>query len=175
MKPLAYTVLRLLADGEFHSGEALAQQVGASRASVWNAVEDIEAAGVVVYRIRGRGYRLERPLCMLDAAQLQCWLGEGAPFAVELCEEADSTNTLLFERARQGAPHASVVAAEWQRAGRGRLQRPWHAARSADFFPAMALFARRGHPRGVEPCRGHRGGARAGGNGCERRGTEVAQ
>lgn len=127
MKPLAYTVLRLLADGEFHSGEVLAQAVGASRASVWNAVEDIEAAGVVVYRIRGRGYRLERPLSLLDAAQLQQWLGESAPFAVELVDEVDSTNSLLLARAREGAPHASVIAAEWQRAGRGRLHRPWHA------------------------------------------------
>lgn len=127
MKPLAYTVLRLLADGEFHSGEALARAVGASRASVWNAVEQVETSGVAVFRIRGRGYRLERALPMLDAARVQHWLGESAPFAVEILDEAESTNTLLLERARTGAPHASVIAAEWQRAGRGRQQRPWHA------------------------------------------------
>ncbi|MBM3341588.1 MAG: biotin--[acetyl-CoA-carboxylase] ligase [Betaproteobacteria bacterium] len=127
MKPLAYTVLRWLADGEFHSGEALARAVDASRASVWNAVQEIEANGVEVYRIRGRGYRLAQPLSLLDAGALQRWLGESAPFSVEILNEAESTNTLLLERAREGAPHASVIAAEWQRAGRGRLNRPWHA------------------------------------------------
>lgn len=46
---------------------------------------------------------------------------------MEIVDEAASTNTLLLQRAQAGAPHASVIAAEWQRAGRGRLNRPWHA------------------------------------------------
>ncbi len=128
MKPLAYPVLRLLAEGEFHSGAALAHAIGVSRASVWNAVQEIEAAGVEVYRIRGRGYRLAQALSMLDAARLAAWLGETSPFSVEIVDEIDSTNTLLLQRAQAGAPHASVVAAEWQRGGRGRLNRPWHTA-----------------------------------------------
>lgn len=127
MKSLAYSILRLLADGEFHSGAALAQTTGVSRASVWNAVQEIDVAGIEVYRIRGRGYRLARPLSMLDASRLQQWLGESAPFSVEILDEVESTNTLLQQRAQGGASHASVIAAEWQRAGRGRLNRPWHA------------------------------------------------
>ena len=128
MKPLAYSVLRQLADGEFRSGAALAQAVGVSRASVWNAVQEIEASGLEVYRIRGRGYRLAQPISMLDAARLSACLGEAAPFHAEILDEVDSTNTLLLRRAQGGASHASVIAAEWQRAGRGRLNRPWHAA-----------------------------------------------
>ena len=128
MKPLAYNILRLLAGGEFHSGTALAQALKVSRASVWNAVQAIEAAGLEVYRIRGRGYRLARALPMLDAVRLAHMLGDAAPFSVDIMDEADSTNTLLTQRAQAGAPHASVIAVEWQRAGRGRMNRPWHAA-----------------------------------------------
>lgn len=128
MKPLAYQILRQLADGDFHSGSALAAAAQVSRASVWNAVEEIEAAGVEVFRIRGRGYRLARALSMLDGERLLHWLGDSAPFSVEILDETDSTNTLLLQRARADAPHASVIAAEWQRAGRGRQNRPWHAA-----------------------------------------------
>ena len=128
MKPLAYPVLRLLADGEFHSGAALAQALDVSRTSVWNAVQEIESSGLEVYRIRGRGYRLAQPLCMLDTARVMQCLGEGVPFNVEIRDEVDSINTLLLQRAQAGASHASVIAAEWQRAGRGRLNRPWHAA-----------------------------------------------
>ena len=127
MKPLAYHILRRLADGDFHSGAALAQATGVSRASVWNTVQDIEASGLEIYRIRGRGYRLARMVSMLDAARLQHWLGESAPFSLEILDEVESTNTLLLARAQAGAPHASVIAAEWQRAGRGRLNRPWYA------------------------------------------------
>jgi BirA family transcriptional regulator, biotin operon repressor / biotin---[acetyl-CoA-carboxylase] ligase len=130
MKPLAYHVLRLIADGEFHSGTALAQATGVSRASVWNAVQEIQTGGVDVFSVRGRGYRLAQPLSMLDAAGITQALGDAAPFTLEIVDEIDSTNTLLLQRLRAGAPevpHASVIAAEWQRAGRGRLNRPWHA------------------------------------------------
>ncbi len=131
MKPLAYHVLRLLADGEFRSGAALAKSAAMSRASVWNAVQEIEAAGVDVYSVRGRGYRLAQPVTMLDAQRIGHWLGESAPFSLDIIDEADSTNTLLLQRVQAGAPdvpHASVIAAEWQRAGRGRMGRPWHTA-----------------------------------------------
>ena len=37
-KPLTFALLRLLADGEFHSGEVLAQRLSVSRASVNNAL-----------------------------------------------------------------------------------------------------------------------------------------
>ena len=127
MKPLAYNVLRRLADGEFHAGTMLAQDICVSRASVWNAVQEIEAAGIDVFSVRGRGYRLARPLVMLDAGRIAQALGEAAPFTVEIVDEADSTNTLLLQRAQAGAPHASVLAAEWQTAGRGRMNRPWYA------------------------------------------------
>ena len=132
MKPFAYNVLRQLSDGEFHSGAMLARAAGVSRASVWNAVQTIEAAGVDVFSVRGRGYRLAQPLAMLDAARITQVLGEAAPFALEIVDETDSTNTLLLERVRASVPvpvvpHASVIAAEWQRAGRGRMNRPWHA------------------------------------------------
>ncbi len=42
MKDLAIKTLKLLADGEFHSGEALAHTLGMSRASVWHAVRDLD-------------------------------------------------------------------------------------------------------------------------------------
>ncbi len=128
MKPLAYHVLRLLADGEFHSGAALGDASGVSRASVWNAVQSLGVAGLDVFSVRGRGYRLARPLAMLDAACIAQALGEASPFSVEIVDEMESTNTRLLQRAQAGAPHASVIAAEWQTAGRGRMNRPWHTA-----------------------------------------------
>ena len=45
MKPYISGVLRQLADGEFHSGAALARTLDVSRASVWNAVRELEASG----------------------------------------------------------------------------------------------------------------------------------
>jgi BirA family transcriptional regulator, biotin operon repressor / biotin---[acetyl-CoA-carboxylase] ligase len=44
---------------------------------------------------------------------------------VEVVDEAGSTNALVAERARSGAPEGLVVVAEHQTAGRGRLDRSW--------------------------------------------------
>jgi BirA family transcriptional regulator, biotin operon repressor / biotin---[acetyl-CoA-carboxylase] ligase len=57
---------------------------------------------------------------------------------VEVVEEAGSTNALVSERAREGAPEGLVVAAEHQVAGRGRLDRTWETpARSALTFSLL--------------------------------------
>ena len=127
-KPLTFALLRLLADGEFHSGEVLAQRLGVSRASVNNALHNIEQYGLTLYSVRGRGYRLIHPPQWLDAAQVQVHLAAAAgDFYIEIVDSAVSSNTLLLQRAAQGAPSGSVLALEWQSGGRGRLGRPWHS------------------------------------------------
>jgi BirA family biotin operon repressor/biotin-[acetyl-CoA-carboxylase] ligase len=128
MKPLAHRVLIHLSDGEFHSGENLARTLAVTRASVWHAVRELEASGLEIYRVRGRGYRLARALSMLDAREISRHLGAAAArFALEIVDSVDSTNTLLMRRAQAGAASATVVAAEAQSAGRGRLGRSWHS------------------------------------------------
>jgi BirA family biotin operon repressor/biotin-[acetyl-CoA-carboxylase] ligase len=126
MKPLAAQLYRVLADGAFHSGEALARGFGVSRASVWNAVRELGAMQLEVFAVRGRGYRLAHPVSLLDAARVARHLGaRAAAFSIEVCEAVDSTNTALLARA--GAPTRTVLAAEWQSGGRGRRGRAWHA------------------------------------------------
>ena len=119
----------MLADGEFHSGEVIARALGVSRGTVGNAVRALTAAGLDVYSVKARGYRLARPLLLLDAGAICQHAGRAAPrFSVEVLDIADSTNTLLLERAATGARDGSVLIAEWQRRGRGRMDRAWHAA-----------------------------------------------
>lgn len=130
---LTFTLLRLLADGEFHSGEVLAQQLGISRASVSNALRGVEGYGLKLYSVRGRGYCLSHPPQWLDAKRIAGYMGEqGRDFRIEILDSADSSNTLLLQRAKSdiasgGAASGSVLAVEWQSGGRGRLGRTWHS------------------------------------------------
>lgn len=145
MKPLAYQVLQHLACGEFRSGAMLADGLNVSRGSVWHAVRELERLGLEIYRVRGRGYRLRQPLSLLDAARVMRLLGtRHGPFAVEVAAAADSTNTLALERARAGAPSGTVIAAEWQHAGRGRLGRRWHAAMAGALIFSVVWRSRHG-------------------------------
>lgn len=129
-----WQLLNLLADGEFHSGEILAQQLGVSRASVFNALAEVADSGVVLQRVRGRGYRLARPWHRLERGEVMRRLGQDAArFNLEILPQATSSNTLLLQRAGLDdadgrAPSGSVLALELQTAGRGRMGRNWHSS-----------------------------------------------
>ncbi len=128
-KPLTFALLRLLADGEFHSGEAMARQLGVSRASVNGALGEADHFGLVLYRVRGRGYRLIDPPQWLASARIARHLGKHRKdFHLTILDSAPSTNTLLLHQISEGAPSGSVLAAEWQSSGRGRMGRVWHTS-----------------------------------------------
>ena len=132
MHALTFQALRLLADGEFRSGEAMARALGVSRASVWNALHALDDVGLAVFKVRGRGYRLAEPLALLVRAAVERELGaHAARFALEVLDSAESTNTLLMQRAATGTAGGSVIAAEWQTHGRGRRGRAWHSTPGA--------------------------------------------
>jgi BirA family biotin operon repressor/biotin-[acetyl-CoA-carboxylase] ligase len=145
MKPLTAGLLARLADGGFHSGEALARSLEVSRASVWNAVRDLEATGLEVYKVHGRGYRLPYPVTLLDRAAIERHLGADAGrFVLEIRDTIDSTNIDLLERASNGAPAGTVIAAELQTGGRGRLGRAWHAGVGEALTFSVLWRSRRG-------------------------------
>ncbi len=129
-----WQLMNLLADGEFHSGEILADQLGVSRASVFNALAKVSDSGVVLQRVRGRGYRLARPWHRLERSEVLRQLGkDAAQFNLEILPQASSSNTLLLQSAgpditNGGAPSGSVLAVELQTAGRGRMGRNWHTS-----------------------------------------------
>jgi BirA family biotin operon repressor/biotin-[acetyl-CoA-carboxylase] ligase len=121
-------VLRLLADGAFHSGTALGEQLGISRAAVNKAVQSLGELGVEVHRVTGRGYRLAHPTFPLSVEAIRENLPARArALPMEVLEETDSTSQHLLRRLAEGAPPPQVCFAECQTAGRGRRGRAWLA------------------------------------------------
>lgn len=144
MKPLTHRVLKLLADGGFRSGEGMARALGVSRASIWHAVREIDATGLELYKVRGRGYRLAQAISLLDATAIDQALGAArGRIVVEVVGSVESTNDVLMQRAQDGAEGPIAVAAEWQSAGRGRQGRSWHASTAgALMFSVLWRFGR---------------------------------
>ena len=123
-----FDLLRLLADANFHPGAALARELGATPGAVQQALHELESRGLRLLRVRGRGYRLAEPYDFLDAAAVQAQLGAQARhFRLEVLDACPSTNSLLLERARGGAPAGHVIACELQSAGRGRRGNSWQS------------------------------------------------
>lgn len=132
MNTLTFPILRLLADGKFHSGEAIAQHFKVSRTTVWSALQEAEALGIEIFSVRGRGYRLPEPIQLLERDAVLDAVGEQrAWFKLEVHDHLESTNSYLMKQAAQGAPHATCVAALLQSKGRGRRGRNWQAGLGA--------------------------------------------
>jgi BirA family biotin operon repressor/biotin-[acetyl-CoA-carboxylase] ligase len=128
MNTMAFQTLRALADGAFHSGEDIARALGVTRSAVWYGIRDITGAGFRVEKVRGRGYRLERAVSLLDAERVRGGLGaQRDDIVLEVCDTVDSTNTRLMLRAAQNARSGLALAAEAQSAGRGRRGRTWQS------------------------------------------------
>ena len=124
-------LLAVLADGEFHSGQRLADIAGVTRAAVWKQVGQLDALGLEIERVRGRGYRLAAPLQLLQEDAINARLdaaARGIPVRVQVLFETGSTNQYLLDDATAEALHGRALLAEYQSAGRGRGMNRWLSA-----------------------------------------------
>lgn len=122
-------ILKLLADGSFHSGTDIGLRLGISRAAVWKGIKTLCALGLDIHRVSGRGYKLATPVAPLDADAIQAVLDQSGlrlPGTLTLLEEIDSTNRFLLKQAPQ-LVSGSACFAEVQHQGRGRRGRSWQA------------------------------------------------
>ena len=129
--PDRFEVLRLLADGDYHSGESLAGRLGVSRTAIWKHVQALGQYGLEIQAAPGKGYRLGRAIELLDRVRIREQLTPDTRRrlgALEMLRETDSTNQRLIESA-PGDPDipGRACLAEYQRAGRGRRGNPWIA------------------------------------------------
>ena len=128
--PLVARVYAALADGRFHSGEALARALGVSRSAVWKAAAALRAAGSALHAVPNRGYRLAHGSEPLDPDRIRAHLAREARAhiaSIDVAWKIGSTNTALLERANPESGTAEVLLAEYQSAGRGRRGRAWLA------------------------------------------------
>ncbi len=64
---------------------------------------------------------------------------------LHVLDEVPSTNSQVATLAQQGAPHGTVVVAETQTAGRGRLGRHWHSPPGKNLYCSLLLRTMPGH------------------------------
>jgi BirA family transcriptional regulator, biotin operon repressor / biotin---[acetyl-CoA-carboxylase] ligase len=110
------------------SGERLSEFLGVSRVAVWKHIRQLQGLGYTI-EATPKGYRL------ISAPDTPFpWVfGARAP-RVHYYPELPSTMDTAMELARAGCPDFSVVIAERQTQGRGRLQRVWQSTSGGLYF-----------------------------------------
>jgi BirA family biotin operon repressor/biotin-[acetyl-CoA-carboxylase] ligase len=133
------TLLKLLKDGRFHSGQALGAALGVSRSAVWKQLQQLEAElGVSIHKVRGRGYQLAAPLTLLDPVEI----GRLAPscnWPVLVFDSIDSTNAEALRAIERLQAAPFLVLAERQTAGRGRRGRKWVSPFAENIYYSLVL------------------------------------
>ncbi|MCG9723541.1 bifunctional biotin--[acetyl-CoA-carboxylase] ligase/biotin operon repressor BirA [Shewanella sp. Isolate7] len=113
-------IIRLLSQGQFVSGEALASELGISRAAVSKQVGNLEEFGVDIYSVKGKGYKLATPISLIDETALKASIKNRCFYFNEI----NSTNGFLLEHVKD-LSSGDICVAEYQSAGRGRRGRHW--------------------------------------------------
>jgi BirA family biotin operon repressor/biotin-[acetyl-CoA-carboxylase] ligase len=125
------------ADGPL-SGEELARRLDCSRAAVFKHVSTLRRQGYRIAARHARGYVMLAVPDRLGPAELAPYL-RGAWGRIEWQARTDSTQRVARDLARAGAAEGTVVIAEAQTAGRGRLGRSWHSPAGVNLYCSVVL------------------------------------
>lgn len=122
------------------SGEALAARLGLSRMAVWKRIHRLKALGYVIEGSPRRGYRLlAAPDKLLPQEIVHGLRTELLRGPVHYFESLPSTNDRAKELAAAQAPEGTLVVAEGQSAGRGRLGRQWESPLGVGLYVSLVL------------------------------------
>ncbi|WP_312747304.1 bifunctional biotin--[acetyl-CoA-carboxylase] ligase/biotin operon repressor BirA [Cedecea neteri] len=127
------TLISILANGEFHSGEQLGERLGMSRAAINKHVQTLRDWGIDVFTVPGKGYSLPEPIQLLDEGFIKSQIENGS---VAVLPVIDSTNQYLLDRLNS-LQSGDACIAEYQQAGRGRRGRQWFSPFGANLYLSM--------------------------------------
>lgn len=121
-------------------GPKIASEIGVSRSTVWEWIEKLRELGVAIKGHPRHGYQLEKLPDILAPSLVRAEL-PNAEIGHKVIHyfRTDSTNSAALELGAQAAPHGTVVIAEEQTAGRGRLGRKWYSEKSSGIYASIVL------------------------------------
>ena len=134
-------LIRKLADGQFHSGESIAEELSISRTAVWKLIQKLSQWQVEIYKVRGRGYQIPKGLDLLR----QDWLRSELAAAnsqfqnIDVLTSVTSTADYLAAEWKKQPGPSRVCVAEHQTAGRGRKGRAWISPFAANLYFSIGV------------------------------------
>ncbi len=134
-------ILRLFREqGGYVSGEMISRELNVSRTAIWKQINTLRKAGYVIEAVPSRGYHLLSAPDLLTSAEVAAQLDAAVMGRRMVClDRTTSTNTDAFRLAEQGAHEGTLVLAESQNGGKGRLGRVWSSPPGVNLYCSVVL------------------------------------
>jgi BirA family biotin operon repressor/biotin-[acetyl-CoA-carboxylase] ligase len=127
-------------EGRIVSGEELSGALQVSRTAVWKRIKSLRELAYRIEAIPSRGYRLLATPDLLIPTEICAGLNSARIGRRLFCyRETGSTNEDAFKLAEEGAEEGTVVFAEAQRRGKGRLGRRWESPAGVNLYCSVIL------------------------------------
>ncbi len=126
--------------GSFISGEELSNRLGVTRTAIWKHINQLKQEGYEIESVSRKGYCLvgEPDVLNQHALQLELHTKIMGKRIVHY-DSIDSTNTMAKRIAAEGAEEGTIVIAEEQTGGRGRLGRQWVSPKGTGIWMSLVL------------------------------------
>ncbi|MFK9093436.1 biotin--[acetyl-CoA-carboxylase] ligase [Bacillus salipaludis] len=124
----------------FLSGQHLAELIGCSRTAVWKHIEELRKEGFELEAVRNKGYRIVKTPERITADEIR--LGLATNFIgrnIHYEESVESTQKIAHRLSNEDVPEGSVIIAEEQLSGKGRMNRAWHSPKYSGIWMSLIL------------------------------------
>jgi BirA family biotin operon repressor/biotin-[acetyl-CoA-carboxylase] ligase len=127
-------------EGAFLSGQKISEELGCSRTAVWKHIEDLRHEGYELEAIRRKGYRIKKIPNKISHNEISLGLKtETLGRNIHFEETVTSTQKIAHKLAYDGVPEGTLLVAEEQTSGRGRLNRAWHSPKYTGVWMSLIL------------------------------------
>jgi BirA family biotin operon repressor/biotin-[acetyl-CoA-carboxylase] ligase len=123
-------LIELLANNQddYISGQVLSDKLKISRSGIWKHMKELEKDGYTIEGKSKKGYRILSYPDKLSENTLQWglnskWIGK----RIIHKHSTPSTQIIAHQAASEGASHGTVIIADEQTEGKGRMDRHWHS------------------------------------------------
>lgn len=128
------------ADGEFISGQKISEYIGCSRTAVWKHIEELRKDGYELEAVRRLGYRITKKPDKISGNEIQIGLKTKTMGRhIHFEESVTSTQKIAQTLANNGTPEGTIVVADQQTSGRGRMAREWYSPSGTGIWMSMIV------------------------------------
>ncbi|MBN9653052.1 biotin--[acetyl-CoA-carboxylase] ligase [Halobacillus sp. GSS1] len=134
-------LIELLNHLEGHiSGQELSDRLGISRTAVWKHMNELKKDGYEIEAVQRKGYKILSSPDKISENTLRWGLGtKWLGHELHHYDQVESTQEIVHQLAKQGKPHGTVVIADEQVKGKGRMSRNWDSPKGKGIWMTILL------------------------------------